>query len=60
MIFIFIEILELDIPNAIPLICEFDSSLHFIRKYYLGDPEVVKKKISQVKNQGKIKKQEIN
>lgn len=47
--------LELDIPNGFPLICEFDSNLRFQNKYYLGDPSLIEKNIQLIKNQGKIK-----
>lgn len=49
------DILELDIPNGFPLVCEFDSNFRFKNKYYLGDPDQIQDKINVVKNQGKIR-----
>lgn len=49
------EVLDLNIPTAVPLVYELDENLRFIRKYYLLDPEEVKRKIEAVANQGKAK-----
>jgi 2,3-bisphosphoglycerate-dependent phosphoglycerate mutase len=47
------DILELNIPTAIPLVYELDDDLKPIRHYYLGDPEELAKAINAVANQGK-------
>lgn len=49
------EILELNIPTAMPLVYELDANLKPIRHYYLGDPEEVAKAMAVVANQGKAK-----
>jgi 2,3-bisphosphoglycerate-dependent phosphoglycerate mutase len=48
-------IVGVNIPTGIPLVYELDDQLKPIRKYYLGDPEVVKKLMEEVANQGKAK-----
>ena len=49
------EIVSFDIPTGIPLVYELDDSLNPIKKYYIGDPENIKKATEQVSSQGKIK-----
>ncbi|MCK9582555.1 MAG: 2,3-diphosphoglycerate-dependent phosphoglycerate mutase [Endomicrobiales bacterium] len=49
------DILELNIPTAIPLVYELDDNLKPIKHYYLGDPEAIKKAMNSVANQGKSK-----
>ena len=48
------EIVGLNIPTAIPLVCEFDD-MYVIDKHYLGDQKVLAAKMQAVKNQGKAK-----
>ena len=48
-------IVECNIPTGIPLVYELDDRLQPIRKYYLGDPEAVKKAAEAVANQGKAR-----
>ncbi len=50
------DIVSLNLPTGIPLVFEFDDNLNFIRDYFLGDPEVIKKLMEEVANQGKAKK----
>lgn len=50
------DIVELNIPTGIPLVYELDQNLKPINKYYLGDPEEVKRAIEAVVAQGKSKK----
>ena len=50
------EIVNLNIPTGIPLIYELDKNLRPIKHYYLGNPEEIEKKISEVVAQGKVKK----
>eukprot|EP00746_Dinoflagellata_sp_MGD_P165007 gnl/MRDRNA2_/MRDRNA2_94031_c0_seq1.p1 gnl/MRDRNA2_/MRDRNA2_94031_c0~~gnl/MRDRNA2_/MRDRNA2_94031_c0_seq1.p1 ORF type:complete len:558 (+),score=138.79 gnl/MRDRNA2_/MRDRNA2_94031_c0_seq1:65-1738(+) len=47
------DVLELNIPTAVPLCYELDEKLNFVRKYYLMDADEVAKKIAAVENQGK-------
>jgi 2,3-bisphosphoglycerate-dependent phosphoglycerate mutase len=49
------DIVELNIPTAMPLVYELDHELKPIRHYYLGDPEEVAKAMASVANQGKAK-----
>jgi 2,3-bisphosphoglycerate-dependent phosphoglycerate mutase len=49
------DIVELNIPNGIPLVYEFDAELKPIRREYLGDAEAIAAKMAAVANQGKAK-----
>jgi 2,3-bisphosphoglycerate-dependent phosphoglycerate mutase len=49
------EIVELNIPNGVPLVYEFDKDLKPIRHYYLGDADAIAAKMAAVANQGKAK-----
>jgi 2,3-bisphosphoglycerate-dependent phosphoglycerate mutase len=48
-------IVDLNIPTGIPLVYELSDGLEPVRKYYLGDPEAVKKAELNVANQAKAK-----
>lgn len=50
------DIVELNIPTAMPLVYELDSDLRPLKRFYLGDPEKVKKAMEAVANQGKAAK----
>lgn len=50
------EIVELNIPTAIPLVYELDADLKPVRHYYLGDQAAIQAKISAVAAQGTVKK----
>ncbi|MFH1470462.1 MAG: 2,3-bisphosphoglycerate-dependent phosphoglycerate mutase, partial [Candidatus Micrarchaeota archaeon] len=50
------DITELNIPTGMPLVYELDDNLKPLKKYYLGDPEEVKKAMEAVANQGKATK----
>lgn len=51
------DIVNLNIPTAMPLVYELDKNLKPVKDYYyLGDPEEVKKAMEAVANQGKAKK----
>ena len=50
------EILEVNIPTAIPLAYTFDQDWNVVDKHYIGDPEMIAAKIEAVANQGKAKK----
>lgn len=49
------EILELNIPTAVPLVYEFDENFKPIKHYYLGNAEEIAAKAAAVANQGKAK-----
>ena len=49
------EILEFNIPTAIPLVYELDDNLKPIKHYYLGDPAELKARLDAVAAQGKAK-----
>jgi 2,3-bisphosphoglycerate-dependent phosphoglycerate mutase len=46
-------IVNLNIPNGIPLVYELDAALKPIRSYYLGDAEAAAKAAAAVANQGR-------
>ena len=46
-------IVNLNIPNGIPLVYELDANLKPIKHYYLGDAEAAAKAAAAVANQGK-------
>lgn len=50
------QIMEVNVPTGIPLLYELDANLNFLRKEYLGDPEIVKAAIDHVAGQGQAKK----
>ncbi len=50
------EIIELNIPTAMPLVYELDANLKPIQHYYLADPEKVQAALEAVLAQGKAKK----
>lgn len=49
------EILEFNIPTAVPLVYTLDDQGGFISKEYIGDPDVIAAKVNAVANQGKAK-----
>ena len=49
------EILEVNIPTAVPLVYEFDDNMKVIKKEYLGDPDVIAAKMNAVAKQGSKK-----
>merc|ERR1712146_644303 len=50
------EVLEFNIPTAVPLVYELDKDLKFAKKYYLMDEAEVKAKMAAVAAQGQAKK----
>ncbi len=50
------QVLELNLPTAIPLVYELDKDLKPIKHYYLGDPAELKARLEAVAAQGKAKK----
>ncbi len=50
------DIVNLNIPTAVPLVYELNENLKAVKNYYLGDSEAVKKAMETVISQGKIKK----
>jgi 2,3-bisphosphoglycerate-dependent phosphoglycerate mutase len=49
------EIVELNIPTGIPLVYLLNDDLQPLQKFYLGDPETVKKATAAVANQAKAR-----
>jgi 2,3-bisphosphoglycerate-dependent phosphoglycerate mutase len=49
------EIVGINIPTGIPYVFEFDDNMVLQKDYYLGDPEVIRKLMEEVANQGKKK-----
>jgi 2,3-bisphosphoglycerate-dependent phosphoglycerate mutase len=47
------DIVNLNIPNGIPLVYELDAALQPIKSHYLGDPEAIAKAAAAVAAQGK-------
>jgi 2,3-bisphosphoglycerate-dependent phosphoglycerate mutase len=52
------QVINLNIPTALPLVYELDQDLKPIKHYYLASDEEVKAKLEAVANQGKVKKPE--
>ena len=50
------EIIELNIPTAVPLVYELDENLKPIKDYYLGDQAAIAAAMNAVANQGKAQK----
>jgi 2,3-bisphosphoglycerate-dependent phosphoglycerate mutase len=50
------EVLEFNIPTAVPLVYELDQDLKFIKKYYLMDKAELDAKLAAVAAQGTAKK----
>jgi 2,3-bisphosphoglycerate-dependent phosphoglycerate mutase len=50
------EIVEMNIPTGVPLVYQLNDDLKPLSKFYLGDPEAVKKATAAVADQGKAKK----
>jgi len=50
------EILEVNIPTGVPLLYELDENGGFISKRYLGDQELISKKMANVAAQGSAKR----
>lgn len=49
------EILQINIPTAVPYVFEMDDDLNIIKDYYLADQEELKKLMEEVASQGKAK-----
>lgn len=49
------DIVALNLPTGIPYVFEFDDEMVLQNDYFLGDPEVIKKLMEEVANQGKKK-----
>ena len=47
------EIVNLNLPTAVPYVFEFDDDLRLQKDYFLGDPEEIRKLMEAVANQGK-------
>jgi|GEM_PF-2413 len=42
------DIVELNLPTAVPYVFEFDDELRLVKDYFLGDPEEIKKELGDV------------
>jgi 2,3-bisphosphoglycerate-dependent phosphoglycerate mutase len=49
------DIIGLNLPTGIPYVFEFDEAMELQKDYFLGDPEVIRKLMEEVANQGKKK-----
>lgn len=49
------DIVNLNLPTAVPYVFEFDDDMNLVKDYFLGDPEEIKKLMDAVANQGKKK-----
>ena len=49
------EIIEFNIPTAIPYIFELDDNYKVQNHFFLGDPEVIARKMQSVANQASKK-----
>jgi 2,3-bisphosphoglycerate-dependent phosphoglycerate mutase len=49
------DIVGLNLPTGIPYVFEFDDDLNLRKDYFLGDPELIRKLMEEVANQGKKK-----
>lgn len=49
------DIVNVNIPTAIPCVYELNEKFDVVSKSYIGDPESVKKAIEKVQNQGKTR-----
>jgi phosphoglycerate mutase, BPG-dependent, family 1 len=49
------DIVNLNLPTAVPYVFEFDENNKLVNDYFLGDPEEIKKLMDAVANQGKKK-----
>jgi 2,3-bisphosphoglycerate-dependent phosphoglycerate mutase len=49
------DIVNLNIPNGVPLVYEFDDALRPLKHYYLGDADEIAAKAAAVANQGKAR-----
>ncbi len=49
------DIVNFNLPTAIPYVFEFNDDLNLTKDYFLGDPEEIKKLMEAVANQGKKK-----
>ena len=49
------DIVNLNLPTAVPYVFEFDENLNVANDYFLGNPEEIRKLMEAVANQGKKK-----
>ncbi len=49
------DITDLNIPTAIPMVCELEDDMKPVRRYYLGDQETLKEAVAAVADQSKAK-----
>jgi 2,3-bisphosphoglycerate-dependent phosphoglycerate mutase len=49
------EIVELNIPTAVPILVRFDDSLRFLSREFLGNADEIKRLMAAVASQGKVR-----
>lgn len=49
------QIVNFNIPTAVPYVFEFDRGMHPVKDYFIGDPEKIKELMDKVASQGKAK-----
>jgi len=49
------DIVNLNLPTAVPYVFEFDDNLNLVKDYFLGNQEEIKKLMAQVANQASKK-----
>lgn len=47
------DIINFNIPTAVPYVFEFDDEMRLLKDYFIGDPDEIKRKMDKVANQGK-------
>jgi len=47
------DIVNLNLPTAVPYVFEFDDDMNLVKDYFIGDPEEIKKLMEAVANQWK-------
>jgi 2,3-bisphosphoglycerate-dependent phosphoglycerate mutase len=53
------DIVNLNIPNGVPLVYELDENLKPLRHYYLGDAEAVEQAMAAVASQGRARQEKV-
>lgn len=48
------EIMKVNLPTGVPLVYKFGEDFSVLHRSYLGDPDVIARKMQKVANQGKI------
>jgi len=48
------QLIDLNIPTGIPLVYKLDQNIRPIKRYYLGNPELIMRKMNAVAQQGQL------